>query len=144
MSDHKHRKYGSKSRTQGISLRQYASCLGGFKITPNSSSRYPHPARNFAPPRNENRSLIPKYNTPCHQIPINPNQTLKRSRRNSQSTIELHQPIGFLCCQCRYISSGSYCSNPDFADCPHRAVPRCRDCPIIFTPPRSNTGLGND
>ncbi|KAI1501600.1 hypothetical protein F5X99DRAFT_408827 [Biscogniauxia marginata] len=50
--------------------------------------------------------------------------------------VQLHQPIGFVCCQCRYRSSGSYCSNPDRPDCPHRGCPRCGECPILFTPPR--------
>ncbi|KAL7621186.1 hypothetical protein AAE478_008503 [Parahypoxylon ruwenzoriense] len=49
-----------------------------------------------------------------------------------------HQPIGFVCCHCRYRSSGSFCSNPDRPDCPHRGVPRCQDCPILFTPPASS------
>ncbi|KAI0017896.1 hypothetical protein F4780DRAFT_781890 [Xylariomycetidae sp. FL0641] len=50
---------------------------------------------------------------------------------------DFHQPIGFVCCHCRYRSSGSFCSNPARVDCPHRCVPRCRRCPILFTPPRS-------
>ncbi|KAI5921764.1 hypothetical protein F4810DRAFT_712193 [Camillea tinctor] len=49
--------------------------------------------------------------------------------------VRCHQPIGFVCCQCRYRSSGSYCSNPDRPNCPHRGCPRCGDCPILFTPP---------
>ncbi|KAI5867673.1 hypothetical protein GGS23DRAFT_549394 [Durotheca rogersii] len=58
-----------------------------------------------------------------------------------------HQPIGFVCCHCRYRSSGSLCSNPYEPDCPHRTVPRCRDCPILFTAPspsssRLSRGLG--
>ncbi|KAI1339274.1 hypothetical protein F5Y15DRAFT_83743 [Xylariaceae sp. FL0016] len=51
--------------------------------------------------------------------------------------VDAHQPIGFVCCQCRYRSSGSNCSNPDRPDCPHRGLPRCGRCPILFTPVRS-------
>ncbi|KAI1475754.1 hypothetical protein K445DRAFT_176340 [Daldinia sp. EC12] len=52
---------------------------------------------------------------------------------------EFHQPIGFVCCQCRWRSSGSFCSNPYVPDCPHRATPRCQNCQIIFTDPRKGT-----
>ncbi|KAI1357872.1 hypothetical protein F5Y08DRAFT_323111 [Xylaria arbuscula] len=62
-------------------------------------------------------------------------QTSTRRRGGSQST-ELHQPIGFVCCHCRYHSSGSHCSNPDYAECPHKSIPRCSNCAIIFTKPR--------
>ncbi|KAI1771677.1 hypothetical protein F4818DRAFT_200191 [Hypoxylon cercidicola] len=48
------------------------------------------------------------------------------------STTQRHQPIGFVCCHCQYRSSGSLCSNPDRLDCPHREVPRCQQCAIIF------------
>ncbi|KAI1457351.1 hypothetical protein F4805DRAFT_429030 [Annulohypoxylon moriforme] len=54
------------------------------------------------------------------------------------SIAQFHQPIGFVCCHCRYRSSGSFCSNPDRLDCPHRGLPRCQQCPILFTPSRSN------
>ncbi|KAI0600735.1 hypothetical protein F4775DRAFT_49773 [Biscogniauxia sp. FL1348] len=62
---------------------------------------------------------------------------------NVPPIVHLHQPIGFVCCQCSYRSSGSYCSNPDRPDCPHRGCPRCGDCPILFTPPqRPGRGAG--
>ncbi|KAI1403165.1 hypothetical protein F4819DRAFT_484952 [Hypoxylon fuscum] len=56
------------------------------------------------------------------------------------SAQQCHQPIGFVCCHCRYRSSGSFCSNPDRLDCPHRGFPRCQQCPILFTPSRSSSG----
>ncbi|KAI1378927.1 hypothetical protein F4677DRAFT_410002 [Hypoxylon crocopeplum] len=59
------------------------------------------------------------------------------------SARQCHQPIGFVCCHCRYRSSGSYCSNPDRLDCPHRQHPRCQSCPILFTPSRSGYGWSN-
>ncbi|KAI1433699.1 hypothetical protein GGR50DRAFT_667235, partial [Xylaria sp. CBS 124048] len=46
---------------------------------------------------------------------------------------EFHQPIGFVCCCCKYRSSGRFCSNPVNNGCRHKRVPRCRSCPIIFT-----------
>ncbi|KAI0838048.1 hypothetical protein F5Y06DRAFT_269667 [Hypoxylon sp. FL0890] len=58
------------------------------------------------------------------------------------SDTQRHQPIGFVCCHCKYRSSGSYCSNPDSPDCPHRSRPRCRECPILFTPSRSTQSNG--
>ncbi|KAI1263348.1 hypothetical protein F5Y18DRAFT_394013 [Xylariaceae sp. FL1019] len=57
----------------------------------------------------------------------------KRNRTNSHSSTNFHQPIGFVCCHCRHRSSGIYCSNPENLKCPHRTVPRCRDCLILFT-----------
>ncbi|KAI1472333.1 uncharacterized protein F4812DRAFT_408481 [Daldinia caldariorum] len=51
-------------------------------------------------------------------------------------TAEFHQPIGFVCCQCEWRSSGSYCSNPHVPNCPHRTAPRCQNCLIIFTDPK--------
>ncbi|OTA95408.1 hypothetical protein M434DRAFT_28913 [Hypoxylon sp. CO27-5] len=57
---------------------------------------------------------------------------------------ECHQPIGFVCCHCRYRSSGSFCSNPDRLDCPHRNLPRCKECPILFTPSRSGNSQPNE
>ncbi|KAI0201869.1 hypothetical protein F4808DRAFT_424095, partial [Astrocystis sublimbata] len=87
----------------------------------------------------------PSPHKPCHT----PTHTLaalskdprlipsKMARRKSlPQSSTLHQPIGFVCCHCRYHSSGSYCSNPDYDGCPHKRVPRCDDCPIIFTLPR--------
>ncbi|KAI1108854.1 hypothetical protein F5Y14DRAFT_58754 [Nemania sp. NC0429] len=64
--------------------------------------------------------------------PITVAATPKR-RAGSTSLVDLHQPIGFVCCQCRYHSSGMYCSNPGYAQCPHQTLPRCGNCPIIFT-----------
>ncbi|KAI1097639.1 hypothetical protein F4804DRAFT_327078, partial [Jackrogersella minutella] len=57
------------------------------------------------------------------------------------SATHLHQPIGFVCCHCRYRSSGSFCSNPERPDCPHRGVPRCQQCPILFTSSRFSNML---
>jgi hypothetical protein len=76
--------------------------------------------------------------TTSHNPPLPPITTTVTPKRRGGSicSTELHQPIGFVCCYCRYHSSGSYCSNPDYAGCPHRTAPRCRNCPIIFTPPR--------
>ncbi|KAI1803790.1 hypothetical protein F4811DRAFT_523604 [Daldinia bambusicola] len=51
-------------------------------------------------------------------------------------TTEFHQPIGFVCCECKWRSSGTYCSNPYVLDCPHRTSPRCQSCLIIFTDPK--------
>ncbi|KAI1203559.1 hypothetical protein F5X97DRAFT_94691 [Nemania serpens] len=62
--------------------------------------------------------------------------TTSNRRAGSAYLADLHQPIGFVCCQCRYHSSGSYCSNPEYVQCPHKTLPRCSDCPIIFTSPR--------
>jgi hypothetical protein len=62
--------------------------------------------------------------------------TIQNRRKESTPSTELHQPIGFVCCHCRYHSSGCYCSNPDDVECPHKIQPRCRNCAIIFTRPR--------
>ncbi|KAI1349687.1 hypothetical protein F5Y01DRAFT_288305, partial [Xylaria sp. FL0043] len=59
--------------------------------------------------------------------------TAPKNRRGSAPAANLHQPIGFACCHCQYRSSGSFCSNPHDTECPHKTVPRCRDCPIVFT-----------
>lgn len=56
----------------------------------------------------------------------------------------LHQPIGFICCCCRYRSSGSNCSNPEYPACPHRTAPRCKRCAILFTGPARRHGGGGD
>ncbi|KAI0848190.1 hypothetical protein F5Y00DRAFT_239396 [Daldinia vernicosa] len=51
---------------------------------------------------------------------------------------EFHQPLGFVCCQCQWRSSGSLCSNPHRPDCPHQTTPRCQNCLIIFTDPKKS------
>ncbi|KAI0912181.1 hypothetical protein F4823DRAFT_582739 [Ustulina deusta] len=67
-----------------------------------------------------------------HPLPPDKKSGIPKRRRGSAPSAELHQPTGFVCCYCRYRSSGSYCSNPDYAECPHKTLPRCRNCPIIF------------
>ncbi|KAI1755791.1 hypothetical protein F4782DRAFT_487012 [Xylaria castorea] len=72
-----------------------------------------------------------------HTVPPTKVTSVPQNRRKGSAPLtEFHQPIGFVCCHCRYRSSGSYCSNPEYAECPHKSLPRCRNCPIIFTPPR--------
>ncbi|KAI1633447.1 hypothetical protein F4809DRAFT_25844 [Biscogniauxia mediterranea] len=101
--------------------------------SPSSPTRAHHPQSSFPPlPRGEDGS----------------SSSGESSSNDAPPMARLHQPIGFVCCQCRYRSSGSYCSNPDRPDCPHRGCPRCGDCPILFTPPRrsaagSGTGSGS-
>ncbi|KAI1163904.1 hypothetical protein F5B18DRAFT_295436 [Nemania serpens] len=65
--------------------------------------------------------------------PATTTATTRKRRARSTSSADLHQPIGFVCCHCRYHSSGLYCSNPEHVQCPHRMLPRCTNCPIIFT-----------
>ncbi|KAI8957407.1 hypothetical protein F5Y11DRAFT_339759 [Daldinia sp. FL1419] len=60
-------------------------------------------------------------------------------KTSSIHTVEFHQPIGFSCCQCQWPSNGSLCSNPNRLDCPHRTIPRCRECKILFTDPRKGS-----
>ncbi|CAJ2503482.1 Uu.00g108760.m01.CDS01 [Anthostomella pinea] len=85
-----------------------------------------------------NRNQLPDP-SPGYPLPLYHNRKRPRSSTAAAATksaVQFHQPIGFVCCQCRYRSSGSRCSNPDRPDCPHRGVPRCGNCPILFTPPR--------
>ncbi|KAI8951525.1 hypothetical protein F4801DRAFT_578282 [Xylaria longipes] len=89
-------------------------------------------------------SCSPPSTPSSHDRALPPPQTsaTQNRRKGSASLTEHHQPIGFVCCHCRYHSSGSYCSNPDYAECPHKSLPRCRNCPIIFTPPRLRHDTG--
>ncbi|KAI0447206.1 hypothetical protein F4803DRAFT_500060 [Xylaria telfairii] len=85
-------------------------------------------------------SSIPSATHSSDQTPSSPPQVAsitQKRRKGSPPAPEQHQPIGFVCCHCRYHSSGSYCSNPEYASCPHKNLPRCRNCPIIFTPSRA-------
>ncbi|KAI0975732.1 hypothetical protein F4678DRAFT_483980 [Xylaria arbuscula] len=91
--------------------------------------------------------VIPLSITLCDR-PLPPDKTSmnsrKKKKRGNTPPPEMHQPIGFVCCYCQYHSSGSYCSNPDRADCPHKTIPRCRDCPIIFTNRQMRHGIYED
>lgn len=82
------------------------------------------------------RTTSTTYEPPLPYMKMRMTVTPKKRIRSTSSSTEHHQPIGFVCCQCRYRSSGTYCSNPDYAECPHKITPRCGNCPIIFTPPR--------
>lgn len=85
-------------------------------------------------------SLSSKRTALSHVLPSRKTSQIAKRRRGGSVLVELHQPIGFVCCHCRYRSSGSYCSNPDYAECPHKTLPRCSNCPIIFTTPRMRYG----
>ncbi|KAI2622095.1 hypothetical protein GGS21DRAFT_535205 [Xylaria nigripes] len=81
------------------------------------------------------RTVVPT--TQDHALP--PSTAImapEMKKSTGASPTKRHQPIGFMCCSCRYHSSGTYCANPNANACRHKTTPRCENCVIIFTPPR--------
>ncbi|KAI0520990.1 hypothetical protein F5B22DRAFT_33435 [Xylaria bambusicola] len=89
-------------------------------------------------------SLYSIWTIPGHPLSSERTSQVSKRRRGSSPSAGLRQPIGIVCCHCRYHSSGSDYSNPNNAECPHRTLPRCRNCPIIFTAPRMRYGVCED